>query len=379
MCPAGYLPGPMVIDKNPNDVFPQRLFALDALRGVACLAVVFWHWQHFFYVGSDPAGFIAAQQPFYGSLRVFYDHGALGVPIFFALSGFVLFWLYSDGLAAGNVSVRRFAADRFSRLYPLHLATMLIVLVLQEVYWSGHDRYFIYPFNDAYHGLLNLALIPAWGFEKGWSFNAPIWSVSVEVLLYLVFALCCLLGRVRLAACALLLGLGIVLPEQHYKVATGLRMFFAGGFAWLATRMMIERLGKFPAAFVLGATASLLWLSAPFVDVGSMAFEVAFPVTVAALAAVNTVIPGLFRRGAWLGEISYSVYLLHFPLQIVFVLVVDGLGFQRDIFRQEWMLIVFVTVLLASSHFCYRMLELPMKHWIRTTFRTYRGFGPVQL
>lgn len=346
-------------------VFPERLYSLDALRGVASLAVVFWHWQHFFYDGPHPAGFDPAGQPFHEWLSILYSHGGLGVPIFFALSGFVFFWLYSGKLADRSVSLDRFAVDRFSRLYPLHLVTMAGVLALQAIYWKAHGSYFVYPFNDAYHGLLNLLLIPAWGFEKGWSYNAPVWSVSIEAMLYILFAVCCLLGRVRLVLCVVLLILGFMLLDQHYKVATGLRMFFAGGLAWAAADMAIHRLGKRPAAFLFGFAAGALWLSVAIFGAGAVPWELVFPVTIAALACAGTIAPDLLKEGAWLGDISYSTYLLHFPLQIVFVLVFDALGFSRNVFREEWVLVLFVASLLAVSHACYRLLEIPMKQWLR--------------
>ncbi|MGE8048834.1 acyltransferase family protein [Pseudomonas monteilii] len=153
---------------------------------------MFWHWQHFFYVGDSPSGFDPARQPFYTALAPLYQHGGLAVQLFFSISGFVFFWLFAHGVATGRVTVRSFAVDRFSRLYPLHLLTFAAVGALQFVYSSSHTGFFVYPFNDAYHALLNLLLVPAWGFERGWSFNAPIWSVSVEVLLYTLFFVICL-------------------------------------------------------------------------------------------------------------------------------------------------------------------------------------------
>ncbi|MBF4213307.1 acyltransferase, partial [Pseudomonas donghuensis] len=74
---------------------------------------------------------------------------------------------------------KQFFIERFSRIYPLHLATFASVALLQMFYTRYTGNAFVYPFNDLYHGVLNVFLAPAWGFEQGWSFNGPAWSISI--------------------------------------------------------------------------------------------------------------------------------------------------------------------------------------------------------
>jgi peptidoglycan/LPS O-acetylase OafA/YrhL len=49
------------------------------------------------------------------------------------------------------------------------------------------NEFQIYPYNDAYHFMLHVFFMSHWGFEVGESFNQPIWSVSVEIFIYIVF------------------------------------------------------------------------------------------------------------------------------------------------------------------------------------------------
>ena len=100
----------------------ERFHGLDALRGVAAVGVVFWHWQHFF-AGSAET-YDPARAPLAGLLAVFYRHGWLAVDLFFCLSGFIFFRLYSGRVARGELAPARFALLRFSRLYPLQLLTL---------------------------------------------------------------------------------------------------------------------------------------------------------------------------------------------------------------------------------------------------------------
>ena len=170
----------------------QRFHSLDALRGLAALSVVFWHWQHFFY-GSEglASSFERSEQPLYPVFELLYLHGWMAVDLFFLLSGFIFFWLYADRISQGLVTAKEFLVLRLSRLYPLHLVTLLAVIVGQQVYLysTGGGTAFVYQFNDGYHLFLNLLMLPSVGLEKGYSFNAPFWSVSVEVVLYLIFFL----------------------------------------------------------------------------------------------------------------------------------------------------------------------------------------------
>jgi len=139
--------------------WPARLYALDVSRGFAAMSVILWHWQHFYFSGvTINPDFDRSSQPFYFLLKIFYEKGAAGVYYFFLLSGFIFFWLYKDSIKNRIVSFKLFWIQRFSRLYPLHFVTLLLVALLQAIYSSQQGDYFIYPFNDAYHFILNLGL-----------------------------------------------------------------------------------------------------------------------------------------------------------------------------------------------------------------------------
>jgi peptidoglycan/LPS O-acetylase OafA/YrhL len=107
---------------NNHATSPRRLHSLDALRGVAALAVVFWHWQHFFFSGTAlAAGFNKEAQPFYEVFKIFYQHGALGVYLFFSLSGFIFFWLYATTISTRRLTPSEFFVLRVLAAVPLAL------------------------------------------------------------------------------------------------------------------------------------------------------------------------------------------------------------------------------------------------------------------
>ncbi|MEM7386175.1 MAG: acyltransferase, partial [Verrucomicrobiota bacterium] len=226
------------------DQWPRRLQLLDISRGIAALVVVLWHWKHFSSLSS--VEFTRSSQPFYEPLALFYEKGYLAVDYFFLLSGFVFFWLYKAPIENRQIGAGRFTLQRFSRLYPLHFVTLIGVALLQFAYVSrSGGPSFTYENNDTYHFLLNLGLVSQWGFQKGFSFNAPIWSVSVEVFLYLIFFL---LARLRLgnALVCLLIFLGcyysfFIGGLMQTFIAKASVSFFLGGLLvtlipWIATR-----------------------------------------------------------------------------------------------------------------------------------------------
>jgi peptidoglycan/LPS O-acetylase OafA/YrhL len=337
---------------------------------VAALSVVFWHWQHFFYVGGQPQNFTVRQQPLFSAFSLFYMNGSLAVELFFCISGFVFFWLFSKRIENRSITPLRFFVDRVSRLYPLHIVTFAAVALLQLLYTRHHDTYFVYQTNDLYHAMLNILLMPAWGFEKGWSFNAPIWSVSVEALLYGVFFLACLSRNLRYLLIPCLIALGAYIYPSQLKLGSGIFTFFCGGAAY----MILDSAAKHASMKVIASIALALSLSAWgyvwWTTSGNIYFlmGVAFPLSVTALAAIGFTYKNFMKPFAAIGDISYSSYLLHFPLQLAFAMIVDHLGYDRTYFYSPWMLAMFMAVLIPLSFASHRLFELPMQHIIRSFY-----------
>lgn len=138
-------------DSNPP-ALPPRYHLLDALRGLAALAVVCFHWQNFFLLADAEQGnYEGRDQPLWLFLSPIYQHGHLAVDLFFSLSGFVFFCFYAQKISRGEVSGLNFFVLRFSRLYPLHLLTLVCAAIGQWAFYSLHGRYMAYSHNDLYH------------------------------------------------------------------------------------------------------------------------------------------------------------------------------------------------------------------------------------
>jgi peptidoglycan/LPS O-acetylase OafA/YrhL len=220
----------------------NKLLGLEVLRFLTAFAILVYHYRHFAFADKT-VGLVDDRLPLYRLLHVFYDGGPYGVWIFWCISGFIFFWKYRDAIADRSVGGWKFFALRFSRLYPLHIATLLLVALVQPLYFNLNGYFFVYQDNDLTHFLLQLLMASNWGFQDALSFDGPIWSISVEVLVYFFFFIMLLATRswllnvVIIAACLTASG----------QIAACFAFFYAGGLAAMARRAMMPSVYRLAA------------------------------------------------------------------------------------------------------------------------------------
>lgn len=380
----------------------KRFHGLDLLRGLAALTVIFWHWVHFFFEGTQYGGQPKQIFPLYQVLFPFYEKGFKAVDLFFTISGFVFFFMYLDAIRDGKVTASKFFVLRFSRLYPLHLLSLILVIALQHEYESIHLSSFVYRFNDLKHFVLNLLFLQSWGMESGESFNGPSWSISVEAFLYCVFFVFALRMRIGLIGTWLIaLSCFVGVDALYHPFARGLGSFFSGGAAFLAYEYIAGHARRDAVELGLAWAVPLLWLVTfllmgfsfgAFGDWSSQVHPawiqkaasfmskvwpnmVLFPCTVLSMALSERRLKAYFSKGSYLGDISYSIYLLHFPLQILFVLVLSGLGFGQEVFTSAYVLLLFIFLLIVLSGLSFRYVERPAQEFIRRASSSLWGHG----
>jgi peptidoglycan/LPS O-acetylase OafA/YrhL len=347
------------------------------LRGLAAFAVVLWHYQHFFFVAPDrlTPGFVRSALPFYSIFWPFYEYGAFAVEIFFVLSGFVFYFVYSNAIKTGKVSAYEFTIFRFSRLYPLHFVTLIFVAALQYLSRFSLGSSIVYSNNDAWDFLLNIFFVSHWGLERGLSFNGPTWSVSIEILLYVgFFALVSFAGRSLLtAALAMVVGffLGKYTKGSISDIGWGFYCFFAGGIAFIAWEKLRYRL-----------TPLLLLLTAILVLILSVSICYEFfrtryammslfggflPSAVFLLAAVQNAWHDAGRRLRLVGNITYATYLLHFPIQLTIIYITTYYGVVIT-YNDPFMIILFLAIVIGISIPTYYLFERPAQSFLRDRF-----------
>jgi peptidoglycan/LPS O-acetylase OafA/YrhL len=309
---------------------------LTGLRIVAAVWVVVFHF-HF-----TPLPVVARVAGWFGPLIT---QGALGVDLFFVLSGFVIAFTYLDklGPALRVRSTARFVWARVSRMWPVYVLVFHLFglwLVARLAFGSGGDIAYqtVQPVVSVGEWAQQLFMVQMWDnpFLDGASWVGSTWSLSAEWLAYLVFPVTALgfFRLRRLPAAVLALGaLALMTPIAWAYLLTGspyfpwswavrvLCGFSAGVLAYLTVRRlradgsMRRRASGVAAAVPLVIAAGLVLGEIAGPGRGGVVI-VLFPVLVGALALADRGPATLLARPLMVsgGRISFSLYLVHIPI-----------------------------------------------------------------
>ena len=369
----------------------EEIRPLTGLRIVAALWVVLFH-----------LGFTAGLpgDRFWVPFRPVIDAGALGVDLFYVLSGFVITLTYLDTLGTRPAwrSTVGFWWARFSRIWPVYAtATTLFGLWLLAKHLAGAQNYAYQtpqPVLSVWHYVQQLAMVQLWTHTsyEGTSFVGPAWSISAEWLAYTCFPLLALgLWRLRRTA-PLLTGIAAsacMVPLTYLILTTGtpyhpwswlLRIamgFLAGSLTCLAFRRIritprVDRTAAVVAVVVVLAILASLWLLRGHGAYGGiltpMAVVFFFPLLVGSLALSSGGLSRLLstRLAVHGGHISYSLYLVHMCLIEV---LWTGMGLTpvlapgTPLYKVLVPGVVVLALLLA--HLSYRFIEEPARRALR--------------
>lgn len=385
-----------------RDRYPARdgehLYPLDALRGAAALIVAFFVHSMLVFRADD----LALSLSFLSNPLSMYliENGVMAVDLFFCISGFVFFYVYFDRIAEKRIGFGEFAFRRFSRLLPLYWATlgvMAVAVIGGNIAYPGAETG-LFRTSNLYTFLQSIFLVQ--GFYSNdiamSAFNRPAWSLTFELAAYAIFFLIVSLGGRKkgrqLLAVPILLGLLAVeygwqnLPLLNETGERVLVCFFLGCFLC----MLHQRLAGTPAARRLGwasLTLSVLLMALHYLSyVGIIDGDRLFgrPLQVMQLLCIPSVIyaalnvPALSRLLSvkplrWLGSLSYSVYLWHFPVGIaIFVM-------KRFIHLPDTALYaVYIGSVLLVSHLSYHCFELPVQKRLRNRYAGIRRAQTVE-
>jgi peptidoglycan/LPS O-acetylase OafA/YrhL len=368
---------------------------IDQLRGLAALAVVGCHVGVSAYRGVPNVG--GSPWPWLGFALGF---GYLGVPLFFVISGFCIHLPQARRRAAMGPSPsppawRHFFARRFWRLYPPYLGALVFALVVLSLVNGALP---VPWFAVAAQALLVHTVHPA-TFD---GLNPPAWSLAVEAQLYAAYPVVSWLLLRQRAFRALAVVLGVTLA---YRVALTLEPLppHLGGVAWefFLARWFEWVLGAVIAEWAVGRVrlprvVSQPWLCAIVLGLGILLewhrwhhglyaiMEPVYGVGFALLLCValrrehDGEASVIGRSLAGVGVFSYSLYLLHRPIQLAFEPLARQVSTWPSVVEHgvpSSLLIMIATtpVVLSASWLFYRYCEAPS---IRRAQRAHRGLAP---
>ena len=341
----------------------QRFTFLDALRGIAATGVAAFHISRYGPVAQ------AARQAIPSWLEVPLKHGWVGVQIFFVLSGFVI--AYS--LRASRVTpafVAQFAVRRSLRLDPAYWTTIAVVLVLSALVPSIFSDPALEG-DPVSVGQLAAHLLYLQNILGLGNISVGFWTLCIEVQFYLMLigALClaqwiagnsepvCRQDLMRLAgvlALPALLSLFVFSRDQSSE-------------DWLIHFFCMFYLGILACWSLEGKVRGWVFWAYGSAVVLRLGWQWSLDISVALVTAVSIYVVG--RRGhlgdwlnigwlQYLGRISYSLYLIHYPVACVITALGYELTGTSAIAAAGW-LVAALAISIVAADLLYRAVESP--------------------
>lgn len=364
------------------NVAPRPFFAaLDGFRGLLALLVAVHHTQWFSYL----------------NYKSFVNEGFVLIDLFFVFSGFLLYTLYGHKLKTGG-DVADFIKRRIARLYPIHIFMLFVFLGFNLLrLWvggapePGENPAFGAGSPDNWTSFMShIFLTHSMGLHDSLSFNWPSWTISVEFYVYFIFAAVILFIRPKkglhmaLIAAAITLiyyGLSTVAPKMDITYNFGfwrcLGGFFTGVIgAWMFKRFYYIKDNIGPSLWsALEIIALFAYLSFTIWFIGKSQFFIA---PFALLFVFVFAFDGGFiskimshRAFSYLAKISYSVYMVHAIIAVVFDKIGSKLftGFVQpfDVEQGLWgdlYLIPYLMAVIFISHFTCKYIEGYGGRWL---------------
>jgi peptidoglycan/LPS O-acetylase OafA/YrhL len=361
---------------------------LTPLRGMAAILVAVFHFE------MTIGRFVPA------SWTMFFEKSYLMVDLFFVLSGFIMLHVYGARFdrTLRKGSLRHFFVARFARTYPLHLFTLLllVLIVRQLTNWGDPPIVLEQPADI----LPNVFLLQSFGVCRIYNWNIPSWSISAEWGAYLLFPFLALWinrSRVRVSLLLTLLvlfawysimfllprknPLNPLIPVPHNLNAT-FDYGYLRGIAGFTAGMLIYQLYHLPAfGRIFGrdkvSLVILLLLAAGL----HFAINDALIVILFAALVLNFALnSGMLHRICnsrvlqYLGDISYSIYLMQIFLQEPFshgIRLPGVTGNARGRFSVDFpqgllYCTIYLLLLVALASVTYYLIERPCRKWINS-------------
>lgn len=366
-----------------SDTKPHYLL-LDALRGVAAIMVVIYHFFEAF-----------ATSPF--DQR--FNHGYMGVDFFFVLSGFVIGYAYDDRWKSGKFTIGSFFKRRLIRLHPMVILGAVIGMVTffiqGGIQWDGTQV-------PVWHVIIALVctmlLIPAVpgtapevrGNGEMYPLNGPYWSLFFEYIGNILYSLCIRrLSTKKLALLVWVLGIGLAAfalmnGSDYGHIGVGWTMAgnnFWGGllrmsFSYTAG-MFISRIFrpmKIKGAFWICSAALFSLMAVPHLGAdGNIWFNglydsvcvlFLFPLILYVGACGSVTAAGAKGEKVWrfLGDISYPLYMIHYPFMYLFYAWCweDG-----KTIAQTWPVMIGIFFgCIALAYIVLKLYDEPVRKWL---------------
>lgn len=357
---------------------------LDGLRGVAALMVI---WYHVF------EGFAFASNSAIETL----NHGYLAVDFFFILSGFVIGYAYDDRWGK-SLTMKDFFKRRLIRLHPMVvLGAVLgaITFCIQgSVQWDGTHVAISMVMLSLLCTIFFIPAMPGAGYEvrgngEMFPLNGPCWSLFFEYIGNILYALFIRrLSNKALAVMVVLLGVALTLfaifdVSTYGNIGVGwtldgvnflgglLRMLFPFSLGMLLSRNF--KPVKVKGAFWICTLILIALFFVPYLEGAepvctngvyeAFCIVVAFPILVWLGASGSTTDKQSTQICKFLGDISYPIYVIHYPLMYLFYAwLIEN---QLYTLGETWHVALCVFILsIILAYLCLKLYDEPIRKYL---------------
>ena len=357
----------------------EELVGLTSLRGLAALAVVMQHFSS------------TAQKLCEVTIPSLVPHGYVAVDFFFVLSGYVMCYTYLQAFQARVPGTyASFLKKRAVRLLPLNAFVVIALLLAAPISTALLGRnIFFGDIQIPFDVMANLLMLQ--GLGVGMNMNGPSWSVSAELLAYLLFPALIVGAFSRRRAVVVTVGLAAVaglicIALRNPRLGLGSEDPLFGGLRCVSqftVGMLAYRLSTWPRAaawfaqdrVAFGWIALCLLLLALRVD---LLTAMTFPFVIVATALNRTRLDRLLslRPLTVLGLASYSLYLIHDPFRPVVLELVRALH-PAPLGAPAALLLALVASLavIPFAVLTYHFVEKPSRTYLRRLIGNAAGLG----
>ncbi|MFC0320891.1 MULTISPECIES: acyltransferase family protein [Olivibacter] len=346
----------------------QHFEILDGLRGIAAIAVLIFH-------------FMEIATPDYHDN--FIAHSYLAVDFFFCLSGFVIAYAYDNKM--DSIGFISFLKLRLIRLHPLVIIGSIIGL-LGFLYDPFSDLYKEFsPIQIALMFASSSLLIPYPAVPERYfnlfHLNPPTWSLFWEYIANISYALFlykfrnkilwCLTGIAALALCYEAYRsnyLGVGWGADNIR-GGGIRIsysFLVGMLVYRSNWVIKNRLGFILLGSLLAITffipfsEKINWVLDPFIVIFYFPFLIVLGVGVNVPSSSNNICK-------FLGDISYPLYMIHYPFIWIFMSYVEQ--FHPTWSQLRIIVLLAVITIIIFAYFVFRVLDLPIRTYLKNKFK----------
>ena len=328
--------------------------------------------------------------------------GYMMVDLFFIMSGFIMRYVYGVHFTrqVTKPDLQRFIVARFARIYPLHLFTLLVAIIMAAS--AGNWN----PVNDPAAIPTNLLLLQSFGIHRLSTWNRPSWSLSAEWAAYMVFPLLSvffyrqrrlaywvlppLIALVYIALVYWIPPAGIGNADRlilhkldvtyDYGFLRGIAGFTLGMIGYgLYTQPRIYQIFDEDAIALVFISATLLCMHT---GVNDLFLIIAFLGVTLCFASNSGYIHQVcnFRPAQFLGKISYSIYLMQWIVTPLFITLVKSSGIiplfpPVSFFHRLVYVLTYMLLLIGLSSVTYSGIEKPCRNFIN---RKYAHFIKVK-